>query len=217
MRKEPTITADRPSRRTTPAAARWTFDALSLLALCMALLAAIVLIVAPLLTGSQTYTVLTNSMAPAYPPGTYLVVQPTDVNQLRTGDVVTYQIASGRPEVITHRITGFLADQEGERLFVTKGDNNDVADRPVQAVQVRGKLLYAVPYVGFLANALGHTDRGLAVTALAVLLIGWGIAMIARDVATSRAHRPASAMRPNAERSASSGAAIPMLARAEVP
>jgi signal peptidase I len=165
--------------RRVPAAVRWATNTVSFVLLCASVLAAIVLVVIPYATGSQTYSVLTSSMAPGYPPGTFLVVTPTDFDELVSGDVVTYQIESGKPQVITHRIVGFTADQEGNRLLVTQGDNNAVADEaPVREVQVRGKLSYAIPYVGFVANALGRADRGIAVNVLAAVLIAYGIGTI---------------------------------------
>lgn len=169
--------------RIVPAAGR----AVSFTALILAALAALVLIVLPLATGSQTYSVLTNSMKPHYGPGTLLVIQPTPFSQLRTGDVVTYQIESGRPEVITHRITSIAADQQGNSLLVTQGDNNDVADEaPVTEVQVRGKLLYAVPFVGYAANWLGNQDRGLATQLGAIALIGYGTISMTRALLAGR-------------------------------
>ncbi|MGD6979892.1 MULTISPECIES: signal peptidase I [Citricoccus] len=177
----------RVSRRCAPAWFRWTGQTVSFIALCVFALAAILLIAVPLVTGSQTYSVLTSSMAPKYPPGTFLVVKPTEFDQLRAGDVVTFQIESGRPEVITHRITGFTASQDGERLLITQGDNNDVADpEPVREIQVRGKLFYAVPYVGFVANALGNANRSTLVTILAVALIGWGALSMVRGLVRDR-------------------------------
>jgi signal peptidase I len=117
-------------------------------------------------------------------------VKPTEYDQLQVGDVVTFQIESGRPDVITHRITGFTASQDGERLLITQGDNNDVADPdPVQEIQVRGKLYYAVPYVGFAANALGNANRSTAVNVLAVALIAWGAITIVRGVIRDRPER----------------------------
>lgn len=157
---------------------RLAADAVSAVLLWTSILAALVLVVVPFATGSTAYSVLTNSMAPAYPPGTFLVVKPAPFDELRVGDVVTYQIESGRPEVITHRITGFAADQDGSRLLVLKGDNNGVADEPVREVQVRGRLLYAVPYVGFLANALGRQDRGLIINVVAAGLILYGLGAV---------------------------------------
>jgi signal peptidase I len=163
------------TRRRTPRWLQRIGQAISFLTLCFFALAAIILIAVPFVTGSQTYSVLTNSMAPKYPPGTFLVVKPVEFDQLQVGDVVTFQIESGRPDVITHRITGFTANQDGERLLITQGDNNDFADpEPVMEVQVRGKLFYAVPYVGWVANSLGNASRSSVVTVLAIALILWG-------------------------------------------
>lgn len=166
---------------------RATGRALGFTALIVATLAALVLIVVPLLTGSHTYSVLTNSMKPFYGPGTLLVVKPTAFDKLAVGDVVTYQLESGRPEVITHRIISFAVDQQGNSQLITKGDHNDVADpTPVTQIQVRGKMLYAVPFAGYAANWLGNQDRGLATRFMAVALIGYGIISIIRALHARR-------------------------------
>jgi signal peptidase I len=170
-----------------PAWLQWIGQIVSFIVLCVSALAAIVLIVVPLATGSQTYSVLTSSMAPHYAPGTFLVVKPQDFDTLAAGDVITYQLESGRPEVITHRIIIVTADQAGERILFTQGDNNDVADpEPVREVQVRGTLFYAVPYVGFIANALGQTQRGPIITVLAIGLIGYGVYSMGRGAIRDR-------------------------------
>lgn len=176
----------RTSRR-VPAWLQWIGQGLSFIVLCVSALAAVVLIVVPLATGSQTYSVLTSSMAPHYAPGTFLVVKPQDFDTLAVGDVITYQLDSGRPEVITHRIITVTADQDGERILFTQGDNNAVADpEPVREVQVRGTLFYAVPYFGFVANALGQTQRGPIITILAIGLIGYGAVSMGRGLARDR-------------------------------
>lgn len=144
------------------------------LALMIAALVALVMIIVPMVTGSQTYTVLTSSMAPKYAPGTFLVVKPTPFSDLRVGDIITYQIESGKPGVITHRITAVGATQSGERILTTKGDNNSLEDaNPVQAAQVKGKLLYAVPYVGHAANAVGQ-ERDLILPIIAIGFFSFG-------------------------------------------
>jgi len=146
----------------------------SYIVLLIAALGALVMIVVPVVTGSQTYTVLTSSMAPKYAPGTFLVVKPTPFADLQVGDIITYQIESGKPGVISHRIIAVTATQNGDRVLTTKGDNNSLADStPVQAAQVKGKLLYAVPYVGFAANAIGQ-DRDVILPVIAVGFIGFG-------------------------------------------
>lgn len=142
--------------------------------LLLTALSALIVIVIPMATGSHTYTVLTSSMAPKYAPGTLMVVKPAPFDSLRVGDVITYQIESGKPAVISHRITAVGSTQTGERVFTTKGDNNSLEDvTPVQEVQVQGKLLYAVPYVGFAAHAVGE-QRGKVLPVIAVGFIAMG-------------------------------------------
>lgn len=149
-------------------------------ALLLAALTAMIVVVVPMATGSHTYTVLTNSMAPKYAPGTFLVVKPTPFADLQVGDIITYQIESGKPGVITHRITAVSSTQNGDRVFTTKGDNNSLEDAtPVQEVQVQGKLLYAVPYVGFAAHAVGE-QRGTLLPIVAVAFIGLGVLSMAK-------------------------------------
>ncbi|PNI10488.1 signal peptidase I [Arthrobacter sp. AFG7.2] len=163
----------------------------SLAAMLVALFAASVLIVVPVVTASHTYTVLTNSMAPKFPPGTFLVMKPAPFSELKYGDVITFQLYSGRPEVETHRVVGFGATQTGEKTLITKGDNNGATDtEPVREIQVKGKLFYAVPYVGFLANALGNADRGLWTTVAAICLMGYGALLVLKSVRTSRRQDP---------------------------
>lgn len=177
--KTATLVAESNTTGNTPTSARrWLRLAgrgTVFLLFIVAALAALVLVVVPMATGSQTYTVLTNSMAPKYAPGTFLVVKPTPFADLRVGDIITYQIESGKPAVISHRIITVQSTQSGERVFTTKGDNNSLADAGlVHAQQVRGKLLYAVPYVGFVANTLGQSNRGMVMPLAAVGLIGYG-------------------------------------------
>lgn len=163
------------------------FQVLSLFGLSMAVLAALVLIVVPRVSGSYTYTVLTNSMAPAYSPGTFLVVRPVPFQAVKLGDVITYQIESGRPEVVTHRVVAISSTQEGERTFITKGDNNSLEDgKPVLSVQVRGKLFYAVPHIGFLATTAAQSGRDDWLRLMAVGLVGYGLVTVSSSFVTNR-------------------------------
>lgn len=155
-------------------------------ALLLAVFAALLLVAVPMLTGSQTYTVLTGSMQPNYPPGTLVVIKPIAADQLAVGDVITYQIAPGQPEVVTHRITGLGVAQNGERSFATQGDaNNSPDDRAVMPVQIRGKLFYSVPLLGYPANWLNQGfdqvgGKGPVILIVVGLLFGYGFWMFFR-------------------------------------
>ncbi|MEW1812477.1 signal peptidase I [Pseudarthrobacter phenanthrenivorans] len=153
----------------------------------IALFAVLVLIVVAAATGSQTYTILTKSMAEKFPPGTFMVMKPAPFDELKYGDVITFQLYSGRPDVETHRIVGFGSTQAGEKTLITKGDNNGANDpEPVRALQVKGKLFYAVPYVGFLANFLGNSGRETWTVLAAIVLIGYGAITIYTSVRRAR-------------------------------
>lgn len=168
------------SHRDAPAGPlRWTFQLavwIVLLGLVAVLLAAVVV---PRLAGATPYTVLTGSMAPAYPPGTLVVARPTPPEDIAVGDVITYQLESGRQAVVTHRVVAAgLSIGSGERVFTTRGDANGSDDvAPVRAVQVRGELWYAVPYVGQVNQVLSGSARQVAVNVAAAGLIGYALWM----------------------------------------
>jgi signal peptidase len=135
------------------------------MALLVLLFAAVVLVAVPQATGCRTYMMQTNSMAPTYPPGTFLVVKPAAFSQLKYGDIITFQSTHGGPAIETRRVVGFGMMPNGEKTLITKGDNREANDaEPVLAQQIRGKLLYAVPFAGYLANAVGDADRDLWMT-----------------------------------------------------
>lgn len=150
---------------------------------------AVVLIVVPKATGSMPLTVLTQSMEPTLPPGTLLVVRPTAVDEIEVGDVVTYQITSGQPAVISHRVVSVASASNGERTFVLKGDNNAEADpRPVTAAQVRGVVWYSVPEIG-VVNQLVNGSRSWLIPTVAGVLLAYGGLMITIGTVTAARRR----------------------------
>jgi signal peptidase len=131
--------------------------------LILLLAIAVAVIALPALVGGSAMTVLTQSMEPHLPPGTLIVVRPTPVDQIRVGDVMTYQIESGSPAVVSHRVIS-KTYVNGEPAFTTKGDNNDAADpNPVRPVQIRGTLWYSVPLLGWVNNVLNGANRTIVV------------------------------------------------------
>lgn len=154
------------------------------------LLLATVAVIVPALTGAQSYTVLTRSMEPGLPPGTYLVVKPVSVDDLQAGDVITYQLESGKPEVVTHRIISVSVSSDGERRFITQGDANAVADPdPVRPVQIRGALWYAVPFVGWLTGLRSDSASSMWIPAVAGLIFLYAAVMFGSWV-NERLRRP---------------------------
>lgn len=132
----------------------------------------------PRLTGSTPYSVTTGSMRPHYPPGTLVVVKPLPVDEIRTGDVVTYQLESGEAAVVTHRVIEIGTNLDGDVQLITQGDANDIADAdPVRPVQVKGRLWYSVPYLGYVNNVVGGDERRIGIFAVVTGLLGYAVVM----------------------------------------
>jgi len=139
--------------------------------LALLLLMAGAVIVVPAVTGATPYTVLTSSMEPRLPPGTLIVDRPTSTDEIRVGDVITYQLASGKPVVVTHRVAAITTTDTGAKLFTLKGDNNSLPDADlVLPAQVRGKLWYSVPWIGWVNNVVTGPARGWLIPGLAFAL-----------------------------------------------
>lgn len=160
--------------------------------LCVAVVVGVAAIVVPAATGSTALTIQTGSMEPTYPPGTMVVIKPTPAEDLRPGDVVTYQLRSGEATVVTHRITQQLRTAEGNLLFITQGDNNPVADQtPVQPVQVRGKLWYALPWIGWVATYVTGPWRAVVVPVAVGALFAYALWMFLSSARDRRRKRRA--------------------------
>lgn len=128
-------------------------------------------VVVPRVTGARPYVVLTGSMRPQMPPGTLVVVRPVPTSQLAAGAVVTYQLQSGEPDVVTHRIVALGYDGRGRRVFRTQGDANPVADADwVHPEQIRGERWYSLPWIGHVSALLASKQRELATK-----VVGWGL------------------------------------------
>jgi signal peptidase len=167
----------------------------SLLILVLALAAAV--IVVPAVTHSIPLTVLTSSMEPSLPPGTLVIVQPVEPADIRIGDAVTYQIRSGEPEVITHRVIAITQGVDGSLAFTLQGDNNASPDAdPVQEVQVQGRVWYSVPYLGWVNSTVNGENRSWIIPIAAGVLLCYAVWMVISGIVGSRRKAREAAARP---------------------
>jgi signal peptidase len=118
----------------------------------LVLLASLALL-APGFFGLQRYVITGGSMSGAFEPGAVVFEREVPVEDLRIGDVITYQPPpdSGAQNLVTHRIVEIEADPEQGVIFTTKGDANAAAD-PWQ-FQIDGAtqptVVLAVDHVGW--------------------------------------------------------------------
>jgi len=146
-------------------------------------LIALLVIGVPLVTGASTFTITGRSMEPTLPIGTLIVTQPVEPDEIAIGDIITFQLESGEATVATHRVVGL--DLGAERAFVTQGDANGSVDAgTVRAEQIRGRLWYSIPLLGWVNAVVTGPVRAIVVPVVVVALFGyagWSLVGAARD------------------------------------
>ena len=115
----------------------------------------------PMPFGYGMANVLSGSMEPTFSKGTLLLVKETQ--NVQEGDIVVYQ--SGR-ELIVHRVIALSEDE-----VTTQGDANNVADKPFDKTQIRGKVIGWIPVLGSVAAMLKTPIAVIVILILAFILI----------------------------------------------
>lgn len=176
----------------------WIRSVLSWTILLAMFLLLTVAILIPTLAGAERFTVLTGSMTPTYPPGTLLVVKPVERSELGIGMPITYQLRSGEPAVVTHRIISMSQSAKGTRTYITRGDANDFPDEaPVIYEQIRGKVWYSIPYLGYANNWLTGQHRSWTIGIVATSLFAYAAFLVVSSVRDGRRQRRTETARTN--------------------
>lgn len=97
----------------------------------------------------RSFTSRYKSMNPEINEGSIIVVKKK--NTYTVGDIITYYLLeNGQEEIVTHRII-----QDGGNVYVTKGDANQAIDREIVRPRlIIGKVVYIIPFIGYLVNFL---------------------------------------------------------------
>ena len=141
------------------------WNIVSAMLICV-LIATVMLTAGVRLFGIQPYTVLSGSMAPAYPTGALIYVKPAQAQQVRVGDPITFRLEGGQT-VATHRVVS-IDEQNG--CFYTKGDANDAPDgQPVYYDHLIGVPVFSVPLLGYVSSFIS-APPGLYAAAAVVLV-----------------------------------------------
>lgn len=91
------------------------------------------------------YVITTNSMEPELKKDDVVVIKKAKADNLKQGDIITFK---QNGETITHRIVQ-IDDIEDGKLYITKGDNNNVQDEQgLRFDQIEGKLVIKIPQLG---------------------------------------------------------------------
>lgn len=145
-----------------------TFTKIFLNSLLALLVILVLLFAAPRVVGIRMFSVLSGSMEPAYSTGDLIYVAPVSAEELQVGDVISF-VMNSQGTVATHRITEI--DQENRQVY-TKGDANEVSDgKAVKFENVIGKVVFAIPMVGYLIGFINTTPGKIITVTIIVALI----------------------------------------------
>ncbi len=98
--------------------------------------------------------IISGSMMPKIDIGDIVIVQKTEPDQVTVGDIIQFREIE-QDVRINHRVIEIRKDERGLPLFITKGDANQNPDSdPVIAEQLKGKVVYVVPKVGWITIML---------------------------------------------------------------
>jgi signal peptidase len=135
----------------------------------------------------EPMVIVTGSMQKTIPVGSLVVDQKVSPQQLKVGDVISFQKPLGAKGIDTHRIVAIKIDH-GKRLYQTKGDSNPIADPWVISFE-RGtaahRMVFSVPYAGnaliFARSSLGRLSLVVFVCVILLLGVFKAIAATAKD------------------------------------
>ena len=137
--------------------------------LVITVVALAILLVGGRLVGLTPYTVLSGSMEPAYHVGSLIYVRPIDAQDIEVGTPLTFTVSDGSL-VATHRVVEIITEN-GETLYITKGDANDVTDPPLKYSRVIGSPVFSIPFLGYFSTWLQSGAGVIAGIALAAMLL----------------------------------------------
>lgn len=123
------------------------------------------------LAGFTPLSVVSDSMAPTFQAGDLILIRSCDPASLKEGDIVTFHtIINNEFALNTHRIAE-IQGQADARSYVTKGDNNDIADiHMITDGDIVGKYVARLPHFGRVVEFLSSSMGFLLVIVLPLLI-----------------------------------------------
>lgn len=105
----------------------------------------------PSFLGVKSFVIVSESMEPTIMTNDVIFIVDTSKENLEVGDIISFRTGD---YINTHRIVR-IEEQNGEEVYITKGDNNSNEDRtPVKFQDIEGKYLFRLPKIGKITEML---------------------------------------------------------------
>jgi len=117
--------------------------------------------------GYKPFIVLSGSMEPVFFPGDLVLMKEVSVDTLEEMDIIAFRMGDS---VITHRIIE-INNVDGAPRYVTKGDNNNIADTVAVLPQmVEGRFILSISKLGNFALFM-QTPAGMVIFVVVPLIL----------------------------------------------
>ena len=113
----------------------------------------------PQVGGYQVYVIKSDYFSPEVAAGSLAIGRKADLEQINTGDIITYRSA-GDPAAIAAGRIAEINRENGLRMIDVSGAVASGERQSVAPEAVIGRLIYAVPYIGYLVD-YAQTREGL--------------------------------------------------------
>jgi len=120
----------------------------------------------------QVLRVMSGSMEPKIKVGSVVFIQKINPENLKKNDIITYASEENPDMLVTHRLVE-IEEKENQTVFKTKGDANNSKDMAeVSPSQIKGKVVFSLPFLGYLSIWIRKpAGFGLLVILPAILII----------------------------------------------
>lgn len=107
--------------------------------------------------GFRIFRVETGSMIPKYQIGDVILIKEKDINEIVVGDDVTYYGTTGtmKGKIVTHQVIE-ITEENGKKIFQTKGIANLAKDPAISGDQIDGVVLCKLRIVSALISVLSN-------------------------------------------------------------
>ena len=125
--------------------------------------------------GAKGYSIASNSMNPNLSKGDVVFVKETPFEKLKEGDIVTVEFKIKDGTTYTHRIVSIDYDK---KEIKTAGDKTGIVDtESATADQIKGKVWFSIPLLGYLSLWLTSTNYALIIiiAVLVVMAVGFAV------------------------------------------
>lgn len=131
------------------------------------------------IAGAKGFAVISNSMSPEFNKGDVVFTREIDFEKINVGDVVTVQFPD-KSGYCTHRVYSI---DTSNKSIKTKGDVNLSPD-PIEtsAKNIKGKVWYSVPYLGYFSIWFGKisTVKLIIILTIAAILLLFATTILSR-------------------------------------